>query len=278
LTFWWLQWQSAPAAAKSAEVSSTGTAQYGLHDGDAMLGDGLRAGLRQLGFQVDWVRDGIAAERELAGGDYTAAVLDLGLPLKDGIEVLRALRARKNTTPILVLTARDAVPDRIVGLDWGYEVDSNTIEVHIHHLRRKLSPDLIQTVRGIGYTLLREQALLQCTIAGDETLVAVLVRNLIDNAIRYTPQGGQIQISVLCESGHAILRVEDSGPGMTNVDTARLGERFFRVLGTNQTGSGLGWSIVKRIAQASDARVQTSHSELLGGLAVSVTWSRPTPI
>ena len=218
-----------------------------LAEDDAMLGDGLRAGLRQLGFQVDWVRDGIAAERELAGGDYTAAVLDLGLPLKDGIEVLRALRARKNTTPILVLTARDAVPDRIVGLDcgaddyvvkpvdlhelgarlrslvrrahgqvqdslrcgalliepaarrvsldgadvslstrefdllhalmlnagrvmsreqleqqmysWGYEVESNAIEVHIHHLRRKLSPDLIQTVRGIGYTLLREQAL-----------------------------------------------------------------------------------------------------------------------
>ena len=117
-----------------------------------------------------------------------------------------------------------------------------------------------------------------CAISGDETLVAVLVRNLIDNAIRYTPQGGQIQISVLCESGHAILRVEDSGPGMTNVDTARLGERFFRVLGTNQTGSGLGWSIVKRIAQASEARVQASHSELLGGLAVSITWSRPTPI
>lgn len=218
-----------------------------LAEDDAMLGDGLRAGLRQLGFQVDWVRDGIAAERELAGGDYTAAVLDLGLPLKDGIEVLRSLRARKNTTPILVLTARDAVPDRIVGLDcgaddyvvkpvdlhelgarlrslvrrahgqvqdslrcgalliepaarrvsldgaqvslstrefdllhalmlnagrvmsreqleqqmysWGYEVESNAIEVHIHHLRRKLSPDLIQTVRGIGYTLLREQSL-----------------------------------------------------------------------------------------------------------------------
>lgn len=217
-----------------------------LAEDDTMLGDGLRAGLRQLGFQVDWVRDGIAAERELAGGEYTAAVLDLGLPLKDGIEVLRGLRARKNTTPILILTARDAVPDRIIGLDcgaddyvvkpvdlhelgarlrslvrrahgqvqdnlrcgtlvvepaarrvtldgaevslstrefdllhalllnagrvmsreqleqqmysWGYEVDSNAIEVHIHHLRRKLSPDLIQTVRGVGYTVRREQA------------------------------------------------------------------------------------------------------------------------
>ena len=216
-----------------------------LAEDDALLGDGIRAGLRQLGFQVDWVRDGVAAERELASGDYTAAVLDLGLPQKDGLEVLRALRGRGISTPVLVLTARDAVPDRIRGLDlgaddyvvkpvdlhelgarlrslvrrshgqtqdalrcgalllepaarrvslhgatvvlstrefdllhalmlnagrimsreqleqqlysWGQEVESNAIEVHIHHLRRKLQPDLIQTVRGIGYTVLRDQ-------------------------------------------------------------------------------------------------------------------------
>jgi len=217
-----------------------------LAEDDAMLGDGLRAGLRQQGFVVDWVQDGAAAERELSGGDYAAAVLDLGLPLKDGLDVLQSLRARKINTPILVLTARDAVPDRIKGLDlgaddyvvkpvdlhelgarlrslvrrvhgqlqdilscgdlvldpagrrvnlkgesvllstrefdllhvlmlnagrvlsreqleqqlysWGYEVESNAIEVHIHHLRRKLEADLIQTVRGVGYTLLRREA------------------------------------------------------------------------------------------------------------------------
>jgi two-component system OmpR family response regulator/two-component system response regulator QseB len=216
-----------------------------LAEDDAMLGDGLRAGLRQLGFQVDWVRDGVAAERELSTGDFAAAVLDLGLPLKDGLEVLQALRQRKITTPVLVLTARDAIPDRIRGLDlgaddyvvkpvdlhelgarlrslvrrshgqmqdalrcgdltlepsarqvrhlgelvalstrefdllhalmlnagrvlsreqleqqlysWGYEVDSNAIEVHIHHLRKKLSAEVIQTIRGIGYTMPRSQ-------------------------------------------------------------------------------------------------------------------------
>jgi two-component system OmpR family response regulator/two-component system response regulator QseB len=214
-----------------------------LAEDDALLGDGLRVGLRQLGFLVDWVRDGVAAERELATGDYSAAVLDLGLPLKDGLDVLQSLRARKITTPVLVLTARDAVSDRILGLDlgsddyvvkpvdlnelgarlralvrrshghvqeilrtgsvqldplarqvslngepvalstrefdllhtlllnagrvmsrdqleqkmysWGYEVESNAIEVHIHHLRRKLQADIIQTVRGIGYTVQR---------------------------------------------------------------------------------------------------------------------------
>ena len=217
-----------------------------LAEDDSLLGDGLRAGLRQLGFQVDWVRDGNAAERELATGDYAAAVLDLGLPFKDGLDVLRDVRALKVTTPVLVLTARDAVPDRIAGLDlgaddyvlkpvdlnelgarlralvrrshgqvqdvlrcggialdpsarqvtqdgnavalatrefdllhalmlsagrvmsreqleqklysWGHEVESNAIEVHIHHLRRKLQTDLIQTVRGIGYTMVRTPA------------------------------------------------------------------------------------------------------------------------
>jgi DNA-binding response OmpR family regulator len=216
-----------------------------LAEDDTLLGDGLRAGLRQQGFLVDWVRDGVAAERELTAGDYQAAVLDLGLPLKDGLDVLQALRTRKITTPVLVLTARDAVPDRIRGLDlgaddyvvkpvdlhelgarlrslvrrahgqalsslqcggvmldpaarlvylegvevtlstrefdllhalmlgagrvlsrdqleqqlysWGYEVDSNAIEVHIHHLRRKLGQAVIQTVRGVGYTLQRSQ-------------------------------------------------------------------------------------------------------------------------
>ena len=63
-----------------------------LAEDDSMLGDGLRAGLRQLGFQVDWVRDGLAAERELGSGVYAAGVLDLGLPLKDGLDVLGVSR------------------------------------------------------------------------------------------------------------------------------------------------------------------------------------------
>jgi two-component system OmpR family response regulator/two-component system response regulator QseB len=215
-----------------------------LAEDDPLLGDGLRAGLRQLGFQVDWVRDGEAAERELKAQTYAAAVLDLGLPRKDGLAVLAAIRQAHLATPVLVLTARDTVPERILGLDagaddyvvkpvdlrelaarlralvrrsngrpdecltaqdvvldpasrtvlqaglavtlstrefdllqafmlgagrvlsreqleqqlysWGQEVDSNAIEVHIHNLRRKLGSNLIHTVRGVGYMLLRE--------------------------------------------------------------------------------------------------------------------------
>ncbi len=214
-----------------------------LAEDDALLGDGLRAGLRQHGFLVDWVRDGHAAQRELRAGVYAAAVLDLGLPLLDGLDVLQRVRQANVATPVLVLTARDAVPDRVRGLDsgaddyvvkpvdlqelaarlralvrrshgqpqevlrvqdvsldpaarqvtmagepvtlstrefdllqtlmlnagrvlsreqleqhlysWGHEVDSNAIEVHIHHLRRKLRPEFIVTLRGVGYTVVR---------------------------------------------------------------------------------------------------------------------------
>ncbi len=214
-----------------------------LAEDDSMLGEGLRQGLRQQGFLVDWVRDGLAAERELSTEVYAAAVLDLGLPLKDGLDVLRSVRSARVMTPILILTARDAVPQRVEGLElgaddyvvkpidllelgarlralvrrshgqptdtievgdlrlcpssrevqladkpiglagrefdllhalmlnagrvltrdqieqhlysWGHEVESNAVEVHVHHLRRKLRPDLIQTVRGVGYMLAR---------------------------------------------------------------------------------------------------------------------------
>lgn len=216
-----------------------------LAEDDNLLGDGLRAGLRQQGFLVDWVRDGATAQRELAGGTYDAMVLDLGLPGKDGTEVLADARRSGLKLPILVLTARDAVPDRIGHLDagaddyiikpvdlfelgarlralvrrahgqaedaiemhglrllpashevllngeavtlsarefdllhtlmlnvgrvmtrdqlerrlysWGQEVESNAIEYHVHHLRRKLASGLIETVRGVGYTMPRPQ-------------------------------------------------------------------------------------------------------------------------
>jgi DNA-binding response OmpR family regulator len=213
-----------------------------LAEDDELLGGGLRAGLAQRGFQVDWVRDGVAAERELRDPAYLAAVLDIGLPRQDGLAVLKAVRSLGITTPVLVLTARDAIAQRVEGLNlgaddyvvkpvdldelaarlhalvrrahgkpqallqvrdvalnpaartvqrqgalvvlstrefdvlealllnagrvlsreqleqhlyrWGHEVESNTIEVHIHHLRRKLGAGLIDTVRGVGYIVM----------------------------------------------------------------------------------------------------------------------------
>jgi len=84
-----------------------------------MIGDAVRAGLRRLGFSVDWVQDGVAAEQALLTEPYDACLLDLGLPRKAGLAVLRRLRERGSMLPVLVLTARDAIADRVEGLDAG---------------------------------------------------------------------------------------------------------------------------------------------------------------
>jgi two-component system response regulator QseB len=220
-----------------------------LVEDDAMIGASVRAGLRQDGFAVDWIRDGASVESALAmPGDatpYDLVLLDLGLPKKDGLDVLRGLRARGRDLPVLIMTARDAVADRVAGLDagaddylvkpfdleelgarirallrrrsgraqsllrhrlgdveitldpvrhevrrgdasialssrefavlqallerpgavlsraqleeklygWDEEPGSNTIEVYVHGLRKKLGADLIRNVRGVGYTV-----------------------------------------------------------------------------------------------------------------------------
>lgn len=208
---------------------------------DALLGDAMQVGLRGLGFAVDWLRDGVAAEAALRSEAFSAVVLDLGLPRLAGLELLRTIRARGDRTPVIVVTARDALDDRVRGLDggaddyvvkpvaiaelaarlralvrrsqgaasglievgelridpaartvvfagrsvelqprefavllelalqagrvltrsqmearlyeWDRALDSNAIEVHVHHLRRKLAPELIRTVRGVGYMM-----------------------------------------------------------------------------------------------------------------------------
>jgi two-component system, OmpR family, response regulator QseB len=210
---------------------------------DPMIGRAVADGLQHDGHAVDWVHDGVAAELALKHGPYDLAVLDLGLPRKDGFEVLKALRRARIDVPVLVITARDAVADRIAGLDhgaddylvkpfdldellararavvrrragraspevafgaltldpkkrevsfrgarvelsarefavlealmrepgavvsrtkledsvygWGEEVGSNSVEVHLHHLRKKLDPALIRNVRGVGYRVAR---------------------------------------------------------------------------------------------------------------------------
>lgn len=212
-----------------------------LIEDDRLLGDALQAGLRQRGFAVDWQTDGQSGLAAARLEPYQAIVLDLGLPRLNGDELLRRLRATGSSAPVLVLTARDAIADRVAQLDagaddyvvkpidldelaarlralarrqagaarsvleldpltidlgartvtfrgapvalaprefalletlalnagrvvtraqldarlyaWGEEVDSNALEVHVHHLRRKLAPDVIRTVRGVGYLL-----------------------------------------------------------------------------------------------------------------------------
>lgn len=212
-----------------------------LAEDDPDLGRALSDGLRHLGHAVDWVEDGLHALHAFDTAPYAAAILDWNLPRMSGVDVIAALRRRGDGTPVLLLTARDALDDRVTGLDcgaddyvvkpvhldelaarvrallrrsggdavpvqhvgaleldpatrsarldgrplelspreyalleslaahpgralsraqleeavygWGEEVASNAIEVHVHHLRRKLGPGWVRTLRGVGYAL-----------------------------------------------------------------------------------------------------------------------------
>jgi DNA-binding response OmpR family regulator len=90
-----------------------------LVEDDEMIGHSLRDALGANGWSVDWVKDGLLAQSALADGDYACVLLDLGLPKRDGVEVLRRAREGKDATPILVLTARDGLDERVAGLDLG---------------------------------------------------------------------------------------------------------------------------------------------------------------
>lgn len=107
-----------------------------------------------------------------------------------------------------------------------------------------------------------------------EGLLGILLRNLLDNALRYSPDGATVRVDCgQWPDGRSYLCVDDSGPGMQPDDIRRLGERFFRVVGTHQPGSGLGWSIVMRIARLYGLSVEAARSPTLGGLQVTVSWA-----
>jgi two-component system sensor histidine kinase QseC len=113
-------------------------------------------------------------------------------------------------------------------------------------------------------------AVAPCTVRGDATLLSVMIRNLVDNAIRYSPSGATVKLAVSNAQGIVRLSVDDSGPGLSSADMERIGERFFRVVGSGQDGSGLGWSITRRIAAVHRAVVRVARSASLGGLSVDV--------
>jgi two-component system sensor histidine kinase QseC len=129
-----------------------------------------------------------------------------------------------------------------------------------------LAPEALR--RGQSLELLAPEPL---QINGQSTLWHILLRNLIDNAQRYSPDGATVRIQAQRLNDNQVeVTVQDSGPGLSPEDTTRLGERFFRVMGTSATGSGLGWSIVRHIAALQHIDVQVGPSAALGGLQVSL--------
>jgi two-component system response regulator QseB len=114
-----------------------------LAEDDPMIGAGMTRGLKLAGFVVDWVRDGRAARAALDGGTYEMLLLDLGLPLLDGVALLKELRRGGGDLPVLVVTARDAVADRISGLNLGADdyltkpFDLDELIARVHALQRR---------------------------------------------------------------------------------------------------------------------------------------------
>ena len=212
-----------------------------LVEDDEVLGDAVQIGLSQEKYTADWVKDGYSASLALKNESFDLVILDIGLPQRTGLEVLKELRSAGNQIPVLILTARDTISDRVQGLDtgaddyltkpfdmdelvarirallrrssgraspvlahgnitldpashqvtldgnvielsgrefailqvllefsgkvmsrsrleeelygWSSDVESNTVEVYIHHLRKKLGSTLIRTIRGVGYMI-----------------------------------------------------------------------------------------------------------------------------
>lgn len=116
-----------------------------LAEDDPMIGTSVEQGLRQTGFTVDWARDGKAAEEALLNGTYALLLLDLGLPRQDGLALLQKIRRQGNPVPVLIVTARDAVADRVSGLNLGADdylvkpFDLDELIARVHALTRRKS-------------------------------------------------------------------------------------------------------------------------------------------
>jgi two-component system OmpR family sensor kinase/two-component system sensor histidine kinase QseC len=112
-------------------------------------------------------------------------------------------------------------------------------------------------------------------IKGDASALRILVRNLVDNAVRYTPPGGRVRIKLQVEAGKPVLVIDDSGPGISTPDRARVFDRFYRGAGRDEGGSGLGLAIARGITEQHRATIELSTSPL-GGLRVTVLFE-PIP-
>ena len=154
-----------------------------------MVGAGIRTGLRQQGYTVDWVRDGAAAEAAVQTTPYDAVLLDIGLPKKTGLELLANWRKQKNGVPVLIITARDAVSDRIRGLDAGADdylvkpFDLDELAARLRALLRRHSGRATPIIEHGALTL--DPATHEVTLAGAPVSLSArefaLLHSLLEN-------------------------------------------------------------------------------------------------
>jgi two-component system sensor histidine kinase QseC len=143
-------------------------------------------------------------------------------------------------------------------------------KVDLHSLAATVITDLEPLAHAKKIELTLEDGL-SYSVLGDDTQLSLLLRNLLDNAIRYTPVGGRVAVTVRNTDGIA-LEVRDTGPGIPKAEREQVLERFYRISGSGEEGSGLGLSIVRRIAELHGARLELSDNETCSGLLAKVIW------
>jgi two-component system OmpR family sensor kinase len=143
--------------------------------------------------------------------------------------------------------------------------------VDLAGLARRAVADLAAVAQARGVDLGLQEAE-PATVQGQPDALNILLRNLVDNAVKYTPAGGTVDVSVRNVAGGVVLSVEDSGPGIAPEERERVFDRFYRIAGSEAAGSGLGLAIIKSIAERHGARLALGQSERLGGLAATVTF------
>jgi two-component system OmpR family sensor kinase len=144
-------------------------------------------------------------------------------------------------------------------------------EVDLAEMARRAVADLVglAQAKGVDLGLYQAEA---ASVEGQPEALGILLRNLVDNAVKYTPGGGTVDISVRKVAGAVQLAVEDSGPGIPPEERERVFDRFYRVPGSEAAGSGLGMAIIKAIADRHGAKLTLGQSERLGGLCATVTF------
>lgn len=147
--------------------------------------------------------------------------------------------------------------------------------VDLADLARRTVADLAGVAAAKGVDLGVQQAD-PATVAGQPDALQILLRNLVDNAVKYTPGGGTVDISVQHEGAGVVVQVEDSGPGIPPDERERVFDRFYRVAGSEAAGSGLGLAIIKAIAERHGATLVLDASARLGGLKAVVTFKPPS--
>jgi two-component system OmpR family sensor kinase len=141
--------------------------------------------------------------------------------------------------------------------------------VDLAELARRAVADMAGVAQAKGVDLGLQQAD-PAQVAGQPDALNILLRNLVDNAVKYTPSGGAVDIAVRAQDGAVKLVVEDSGPGIPPEERERVFNRFYRIAGSEAQGSGLGLAIIKSIAERHGARLELGTSERLGGLSATV--------